>query len=89
MTSSWSRELAFAVLGLLLGALFMPLLIFFAGATVLGLYEGASLGHLYGSVFEGLRDASLAAWTVLLGPYGLFLLFRGLRGWWRASAESA
>jgi hypothetical protein len=24
---------------------------------------------------------------VLLGPYGLYLLFKALRAWWRASAR--
>ena len=31
----------------------------------------------------------MASWVVLLGPYGLYLLFKGLRGWWRASANLA
>jgi hypothetical protein len=89
LMSAWPRELALAALGLLVGAVVMPLLIFYAGATALGRYEGASLGHLYGSVFAGLGEASLAAWGVLLGPYALYLLFRGLRAWWRASATWA
>ncbi len=39
------------------------------------------------SLFQGLQEASIASWVVLLGPYGLYLLFRTLRGWWRASAR--
>ena len=87
LTSPWSVELALAALGLLFGAVIMPMLIFYAGAATLGRYEGASLGHLYHSLFEGLGEASIAAWVVLLGPYGLYLLFKGLRAWWRASAH--
>ncbi len=34
--------------------------------------------------YSGLRQASIASWVVVLGPYGLYLLFRGLRAWWRA-----
>ena len=87
LTSPWSVELAVAALGLLIGVGLMPVLIFYAGVTTLGRYDGASLGHLYRSLYEGLGQASIASWVVLLGPYGLYLLFRGLRAWWRASAH--
>ena len=87
LTSPWSIELAIAAAGLLFGFAVMPLLIFYAGAMTLGRYEGAGLGPLYHSLFLGLREASLASWTVLLGPYGFYLLSRGLRAWWRASVH--
>ena len=87
LTSSWSVELGLAALALLVGVGLMPILIFYAGTAALGRYEGASLGHLYHSQFVGLEQASIAAWTVLLGPYGLYLLLKGLRAWWRASAR--
>jgi hypothetical protein len=89
MTSQWSVELALAAIGLLIGVGLMPILIFYAGVSTLGRYEGASLGHLYRSLFTGLGQQSIASWTVLLGPYGLYLLFKGLRAWWRASARLA
>ena len=84
MTSPWSMELGLAVLGLLIGVGIMPVLIFYAGAARLGRYEGASLGRLYHTLFLGLGQASIVAWVVFLGPYGLYVLFRGLRAWWRA-----
>lgn len=74
---------------LFVGIVLMPLLIFYVGAASLGRYEGAALGQLYGSVFSGLKEPSTAAWIVILGPYGLFLLFRALRLWWRTSAKLA
>ena len=77
-------ELGLAVLGLLIGVGVMPVLIFYAGAASLGRYEGASVGRLYHTLFLGLGQASIAPWVVFLGPYGLYLLFRGLRAWWRA-----
>jgi hypothetical protein len=83
----WGAELIAAAAGLLLGVILMPFLIFYAGAAALGRFEGASLGHLYGSVFLGLKEASIASWAVVLGPYALYLLFRALRAWWRASAK--
>jgi hypothetical protein len=83
----WSAELVVAGVGLLLGVALMPVLIFYAGVATLGRFDGGSLGHLYSSLFTGLREASIASWVVFLGPYGLYLLFRALRAWWRASAR--
>ena len=85
----WTAELLVAAIGLGLGVVLMPVLIFYAGVAALGRFDGASLGHLYSSLFEGLREASAASWIVFLGPYGLYLLFRALRAWWRASARLA
>jgi hypothetical protein len=85
--SPWGTELVAAAAGLLLGVTLMPILIFYAGAATLGRFEGAGLGRLYGSLFLGLKEASIASWVIFLGPYGLYLLFRGLRAWWRASAS--
>ena len=87
LTSPWSMELGLAALGLLFGVSIMPALIFYAGVATLGRYEGASLGRLYHSLFAGLAQPSIASWVVFLGPYGLYLLFKGLRAWWRASSH--
>jgi hypothetical protein len=87
LVSPWSAELGLAALGLLIGIGLMPVLIFYVGAATLGRFEGASLGHLYHSLFLGLGEASTASWAVLLGPYGLYLLFKGLKAWWRAGAH--
>jgi hypothetical protein len=87
LTSPWSVELALAAFGLLIGVGIMPVLIFYAGAASLGRYEGASLGRLYHSLFTGLGEPSIASWVVLLGPYGLYLLFKVLRAWWQANTH--
>jgi hypothetical protein len=83
----WAAELIVAGVALFLGLTLMPVLIFYAGVAALGRFEGAGLGHLYASLFAGLREASIASWVVFLGPYGLYLLFKALRSWWRASAR--
>ena len=83
----WAFELGVAAVGLVLGVALMPVLIFYAGVATLGRYEGASLPTLYESLFQGLAQASIASWVVFLGPYGLYLMFKLLRGWWRASAR--
>ena len=83
----WAAELGAAVGCLGLGVALMPVAIFYTGAAALGRYEGAGLGPLYHSLMSGLGQGSVASWTVLLGPYGFYLLFRGLRAWWRASVH--
>jgi hypothetical protein len=88
-SSAWLRELVLTVLALGIGFGLMPVLIFFAGSAALGRYEGASLGRLYSSIYGSLQSGSLASWAVLLGPYGLLLVFRALRAWWRAGASPA
>jgi hypothetical protein len=89
LAGGWSRELALAALALALGFGILPALIFFAGSATLGRYEGASLEAVYDGVYRGLQGGSLASWTVVLGPYGLYLLFKALRLWWRSSAGLA
>jgi hypothetical protein len=86
-SSPWGFEFTVAAVGLLIGVTLMPVLIFYAGVAALGRFDGASLGGLFSSIFAGIREASVASWVVLLGPYGLYLLFKALRAWWRASAR--
>jgi hypothetical protein len=88
-TRGWSWELRLTAVALLIGFALMPVAIFFAGAFVLGRYDGASLGRVFESVYGGLKGGSIASWIVLFGPYGLYLVFKGLRAWWRASAKLA
>jgi hypothetical protein len=82
----WAVELGAAVVCLGIGVALMPLAIFYTGAAALGRYEGASVGHLYSSVFTGIGAGSSAEWVVVLGPYGLYLLFKVLRAWWRVGS---
>ena len=87
--SRWTRELVHAGLALAAGFGLMPLAIFYAGSQALGRYEGASAGRLYRGIYQGLQAGSLASWVVVLGPLGFYLIFKGLRQWWRASARLA
>ncbi len=87
MAAGWRRESLVALATLACGALLLPVLIFYAGAMLLGRYEGATVGHLFGSIFAGLRQGSVASWLVVLGPYVLYLAFRALQAAWRLSAR--
>jgi len=85
----WSRELWFTGIALAVGFALMPVLIFWVGSSVLGRYDGASVHGIFESVYNGLKAGSAASWIVLLGPYGLYLAYKALRLWWRASAKLA
>jgi hypothetical protein len=89
LAGGWTRELVHAALALALGFGAMPLLIFHAGSWALGRYEGASAARIYQGIYQGLRIGSLASWIVVLGPLGFYVIFKGLRQWWRASARLA
>ena len=84
----WSQEAALAVVALSLGFGAMPALVYVSGSLALGRYEDASLPRLFKSVYAGLMDGSVASWTVVLGPYGFYLLFKILRLWWRVGART-
>jgi hypothetical protein len=83
----WAREVGLTALALIVGFALMPVLIFYAGSAALGRYDGASLERLFVTLYRGLQTGSAASWIVVLGPYGLLLILRGLRVWWRAGAK--
>jgi hypothetical protein len=89
LSNEWAQEAGIAAIALGLGFAVMPLLIFLAGSSSLGRYEGAAPARVYGIVYQGLHTGSSASWIVVLGPYGLYLIFRGLRFWWRVSTHLA
>lgn len=84
----WIREAVVALLALSFGFGLMPLLIFQAGSTLLGRYDGASPGRLYDSVYRGLELGLASSLVVVFGPYGVYLIFRGLLTWWRVGAQA-
>ena len=51
------RELAFLLLGLVLGAVLMPALIWLAGSVVLGPYANGGFGAFCSDLLGGLREA--------------------------------
>ena len=81
--------LGLVAVGLALGLTVLPPLIFIAGSSLLGRYEGASIANQYGSIYRGLVQGNWASWIVVLGPALLVLLSRALSSWWRRSAQLA
>jgi hypothetical protein len=89
LNQSWVREILFSGIALAIGFGLMPGIIFFVGSSTLGKYEGATPARMYQSVYAGLKSGSAASWMVLLGPYLIFLLFKGLKLWWSAGTRPA
>jgi len=88
LTSAWSQEIALAAALLVVGFGIMPVLIFYVGAAALGRYDGASVARLFDSLAQGLTQGGAASWSVVLGPYVLYLLFKALRFGWRLGSPS-
>ena len=82
LAGGWSQEIAIAAIALALGFGLMPILIFFAGSLTRGTYEGAGVARIFATLYHDLGAGSPTAWIVVLGPYGLCLIFRGLWLWW-------
>jgi hypothetical protein len=72
------RELRRFLVGFGGGVLFVPLLVYIAGALTLGPYEGglfAFLGHLYKDLIAGAPGALI----LVVSPYGFDALWRASR----------
>lgn len=78
VASRAERELWFAGFTVGFGLLVLPFFIYFAGKTTLGAYETGGLGTYLLDFLKGLVRPHLAHWLVVLGPYLLIMLTRGL-----------
>lgn len=70
-------------LAVLVGLLIMPVLIYFAGYSILQKYSNLDFGpgllELYGDFFTGLFHLQSACWVVVAGPYVFLSVFRIFR----------
>jgi hypothetical protein len=74
--TSLQRELRFLGLIAGFGLLVLPFLIYLAGVTTLGPYDGGLMAFL-GSLYGSLLRLEPGAWLLLLaGPYALFWVLR-------------
>lgn len=77
------RELLIGGGALLTGAVLMPVLIYIAGTLTLGPYGpnagfGTFLKDFYSGLLQGSAPIRVPAWIVVVGPYVLFALLRGV-----------
>ena len=73
------RELLAAAICLVIGVLIMPCLIFACGRLFLGPYARGNLFALWRDYLLGLGAGSRVCWFILLGPYVVLWLWRGVR----------
>ena len=76
--SRGERELWLAGFTIGFGLFVLPFFIYLAGHMTLGAYENGGLGAFLLDFLKGLVRPHLAYWLVVLGPYLLIELTRGL-----------
>jgi hypothetical protein len=82
--SSWQREAAIAASLLAFGVLALPFAIYVVGQRLLGDYaDGAGPLVLAENIWVDLLTLRLPAWLLVLSPYLLVQLARGVRRAWR------
>jgi hypothetical protein len=87
-TKPWQRELAIAAGLIAFGLIALPFAVYFVGQQVLGEYgEGAGALALTESIWVDLLSLRLPAWILVLSPYLLIQLARGVRRIWRRRRE--
>ncbi len=70
------RELLWAFIGLVIGLMLLPPLIWLVGARVFGPYAGGNTRDLVDHFFRGLGQGQQSMWIVALGPYVAILVLR-------------
>ena len=70
------REFLWLLIGLPVGVLLLPPLIWLVGSHVFGAYAGGNTRDLVDHFFRGLGRGQQAFWIVALGPYLAILTLR-------------
>ena len=82
------RELLWLLIGLPLGLLLLPVLVFLVGSRLFGPYAGGEAGDLVNGFFQGLGQGEPVCWLVAVGPYFGLLLLRLMVWGFRAPMPS-
>jgi hypothetical protein len=83
------RESLWIVIGLTVGVLLLPPLVWLIGRRVFGPYAGGSLRDLVDHYFRGLGHGQQAFWIVALGPYIAIVALRLTLAGMRAARRQA
>lgn len=70
-SSPLKREFLLVMLGLILGFVILPLLVYFTGTAMLGSYGDGKhgLAGFYGDLWKDLATGQLNSWLLVFGPY--------------------
>jgi hypothetical protein len=82
-TKSWQREVGIAAGLLAFGFLVLPFAIYLVGGRVIGDYAGAGALGLAESIWLDLAALYPLTWLLVLSPYLVVQLARGMRRVWR------
>jgi hypothetical protein len=82
------NHIRWVLVALVFGAAVLPFLVYVTGERTLGPYTGGSASQFYANFIADLARLRPAAWTLLVGPVALVLVWRLLAGYaWRDDAE--
>ena len=70
------RELLWVLIGLVVGLLLLPPLIWLVGSHVFGPYAAGNTRDLVDRFYGGLAQGQQATWIVALGPYVVIVVLR-------------
>lgn len=84
--SSWRRELAIGAAFLGVGLFVLPAAIYLVGSRIFGEYstDGSGMMALAEQIWLDLAAVRPFAWLLVLSPYVVIQLARGVRRLWRA-----
>jgi len=83
-----TRELALLTGFLFFGLVVLPVIIYYVGQSVFGVYGGASYGDFFGTLGGRVRGGDYVAWFLIMSPYlGLQTLRLTLFGWRAAGRD--
>lgn len=81
------RNAGWLVAALLFGALLLPFLVYYTGTMTLGPYSHGGALEFFGDFLASLARLRWSAWSLLLGPAALVLVWRLAAGYaWAAEA---
>jgi hypothetical protein len=83
------REFLWLLIGLPVGVLLLPPLIWLVGSRLFGPYAGGNTRDLVDHFFRGLGQGQQAFWIVALGPYLAILILRLTLAGFRAARRPA
>jgi hypothetical protein len=72
------RHLAWLAAALAFAAAVLPFLVYFTGTQTLGPYANGGPLQFVGDYYASLAQMQTAAWTLLLGPVALVIIWRVL-----------
>ena len=70
------RDSRWLIAALVFGALLLPVLVYYTGVMTLGPYSHGGLLGFYGDFLASLARLRWSAWSLLLGPAALVLVWR-------------